>query len=474
MQEPELLAKPSLSVLSPAGVSQIHQATLELLANVGVWVDEPRALQLLAAAGAVAAAPGWTSIPPDLVERAISQAPSKVQLYSRTGQPAVLLGDGAYFGLAGDGPEYLDPRTGTRRSFCLRDARTMAQLASSLDSIAFVELGGLAADVPPAVADRLSFMETISATTKPIGFCTGDSQGLLDILDMASLVAGGEEALRQQPFVWHHAEPVSPLRHTADGLRRLLVCAERQIPVGYMPMAEAGSTAPSTLAGTLVQANAETLSGLVIHQLAKRGAPFVMGGMPGIMDMRTMVVSYAAPELDLMSAALAQMARHYHLPFLTSAGASDAKDIDPQAAAEVALSCLTMAWAGANLVIDTGMLDHSDLISPELAVLVDEVLGMVRKMERGFPLDDDSLALGVMAEAGSQGSFLGHAHTYRNFRQIWYPRLFDRSHEPDGTGRAFRQRLSERTLAVLEGYQPEPMDQKLLADLAALAAGWRG
>ncbi len=466
-----LFTKPRLSVLSPEGVKRVHEATLDLLEATGVWLDESEALELLAGAGAKVSRAGWVKIPSELVEQAIARAPCRVDLYTRSGELAMgLEGDASYFGLAADGPNFLDPESGARRQFLLDDVTTMCRVANGLDSITFVEQGGLAADVPVGLADRLVFKEIVTQTLKSIGFCCSDSNALLDILQMASLVVGGEQELQRRPFIWHHAEPISPLRLTADLLKRVLICAEKRIPVGFMPMAEAGSTAPVTLAGTLVQASAETLSGLVIHQLKNPGAPFIIGGMPGVMDMRSMVVSYAAPELDLMSAALAQMAQEYHLPFLTSAGASDAKDVDEQAAVEAALSCLIMAWSGANLIIDTGMLDHSELISPELVVLVDEVLRMVRQLERGIRLDADSLALWVVAECAGEGNFLAHSHTLHHFQEVWYPQLFDRSLKPDLPVREFRHRLRERTRNVL--VEHEPMEQPLQAELAEMARSW--
>jgi len=181
-------------------------------------------------------------------------------------------------------------------------------------------------------------------------------------------VAGGWEALARRPYYVHYAEPFSPFMHTDEGIAKLLFCVEHGIPVIYTSMTLAGSSAPVTAAGNLVACMAESLSGLVIAQLKRRGAPFIFGGVPTIMDMKSMLVSYGAPELSLWAAALTEMAHYLHLPMFSTAGCTDAVDFDQQAAAESSISCLMAALSGANLVHDVGFTEAANSASLELIV----------------------------------------------------------------------------------------------------------
>lgn len=188
------------------------------------------------------------------------------------------------------------------------------------------------------------------------------------------------------------------------------------------------STAPMSLSGTLVQCNAEVLSGLVIAQLAREGGvPFIYGAMPSIFDMKTTIGSYGAPELHMMVAASAEMATHYNLPFYGTAGCTDARPLDEQAVAETTMELFSTLLSNASLVHDLGVMDHCNSISPELVVLADELINAIKGYTCGFDFCDLPDALAVMKEVGPGSHFLEEEHTLKNFRNIWYPKLFSRA-----------------------------------------------
>ena len=264
------------------------------------------------------------------------------------------------------------------------------------------------------------------------------------------------------------------MTHYDPGVDKLLFCAETGIPVIYYPAPQAGGTSPVTLAGAIVQGNAESLSGLVLAQLARAGSAFVYGALATVLDMKTTVFSYGAPEMSLMAAAMAQMAQHYRLPFFGTAGCSDAKYPDPQAAAEAALSCLTSSLSGANLVHDSGWLDHGCVASPAYMVLVHELIGMVNRFARGIPVNDDTLAVDLIDKIGPGGNFLEDEHTYEHFRDVWYSDLFDRSIHArwlERGGKRFQQRLKDQTRKVME-HQPPPLPDDVLKELDSMAKQW--
>ena len=295
-----------------------------------------------------------------------------------------------------------------------------------------------------------------------------------DIHQMAVLIAGSEERFRQAPTIVHYSEPISPLTHYDPGVDKLLFCAETGIPVIYYPAPQAGGTSPVTLAGTVVQGNAESLSGLVLAQLARPGNAFVYGALSTVLDMKTTVFSYGAPEMSLMAAAMAQMAQHYRLPYFGTAGCSDAKYPDPQAAAEAAFSCLSSALSGANLVHDSGWLDHGCIASPAYMVLVHELIGMVNRFVKGIPVNDETLAVDLIDTVGPGGNFLDQEHTYEHFREVWYSKLFDRSicaRWLEQGGQRFEQRLREQTREVM-AHRPPPLPDDVLTELDNMAKHW--
>ncbi|MGD8968237.1 MAG: trimethylamine methyltransferase family protein, partial [Anaerolineae bacterium] len=333
---PDLTFRPRMSVLSEDQIAQIHQATLEVLERTGVQITHPRAMDLLYSAGARVDGER-VYIPAWMVEEALRTAPPRVVLGNRKGERQVFLeGDKVWFGPSLDCIDYLDPTTNDRRRFVSDDCRITSTVADALPNYTWVMTIGMADDVPADIADRVIARQVFTYTEKPLVFCCKDVNSVRDIYEMALLIAGGEEQFQQAPTCVHYSEPISPLLYYDPAVEKILFCAENGIPLINFPAPQAGSTAPATFAGEIVQGSAESLSGLVLAQLANPGAPFIYGAFATVMDMRTTVFSYAAPEMTLMVAALAQMAQHYRLPFFGTAGCSDAKFPDPQAAAEAA------------------------------------------------------------------------------------------------------------------------------------------
>ena len=471
----ELVFRPTLSVINEAQIEQLHQATLELLERTGIEISHARALELLDGAGARVDGKR-VRIPAWMVEEAIRQAPSRVVLGNRQGERQVFLeGNKYWFGPSLDCIDYLDPLSGERRRFVSDDCRITSTVADALPNYTWVMTIGMADDVPADIADRVIAKQVFTYTEKPLVFCCKDANSVRDIYEMALLIAGSEERFNQAPTIVHYSEPISPLQYYDPAVDKILYCAEKGIPLINFPAPQGGSTAPATFAGEIVQGSAESLSGLVLAQLARPGAPFIYGAFATVMDMKTTIFSYGAPEMSLMVAAMAQLAQSYKLPFFGTAGCSDAKYPDAQAAAEVAFSCLASALAGANLIHDAGSwLDHGSLASPAFMVLVNEILYMVEQFMRGVPVSDETLALDMMDRIGPGGHYLYEDHTLEHFREVWYSDLFDRSvHEVwlSQGGKRFQQRLREKTESLMR-HQPEPLPEDVLREMECMAEHW--
>lgn len=472
---PDLRFKPRLTILTDAQIERIHQATLEVLERTGVQVTHPRAREIYHGAGARVdgkrvRVPAW------LVEDAIRKAPARIVLGNRNGERKVFLeADKSYFGPSLDCVDYLDPQTDERRRFVSDDCRITATLADALPNFTWVMTIGMAEDVPADIADRVIARQVFQNTVKPLVFCCKDANSVKDIYAMALAVAGSPERFQQAPTIVHYSEPISPLLYYDPAVEKILFCAERGIPLINFPAPQGGSTAPVTFAGEIIQASAESLSGLVLAQLTRPGAPFIYGAFATVMDMRSTVFSYGAPEISVMVGALAQMAQHYRLPFFGTAGASDAKVPDAQAGAEAAFSCLASAAAGANLVHDAASwLDHGSLASPGFMVLVNEVLSMVNRFMEGVTVNDETLALDMIDRIGPGGHYLKEDHTLNHYKEVMYSNLFDRSIYNTWKERGakdFAQRLRERTAKLLK-HEPEPLPAAVVTEFDRMAKHW--
>jgi trimethylamine--corrinoid protein Co-methyltransferase len=472
---PDIRFQPKLRVINDDQIEQLHYATLEVLERTGVRITHPRALEVLDGAGARIDGER-VRIPAFLVEQAIASAPSRLILGKRNGERSVYLeGDKYYFGPSVDCIDYLDPLTNERRPFVADDCRITSTVADALPNYSWVMTIGMAADQPADIADRVIARQVFTYTEKPLVFCCKNVNSVKDIYEMALLIAGSEERFRQAPFMLQYSEPVSPLLHYDPAMDKLIFCAEKGIPQTYYPAPMCGGTAPGTFAATVIQGSAESLSGLVVAQLVAPGAPFVYGAFATVMDMSTTIFSYGAAEMSLMVGALAQLAQYYRLPYFGTAGCSDAKFPDAQAAAEATFSCLCSALTGANLIHDSGWLDHGSLASPSYMVLVNEVLSMVNQLMRGLPVNDDTLALDVIDHIGPGGHYLNEDHTLKHFRDVWYSRIFDRTIYAEWLnrgGKQFDERLREQTQKAM-AHKPATLPAEVLKEIERMAKHWK-
>ncbi len=416
-------------MLSDSQLAEIHHASLEILRRTGVRVQEPEARELLGDAGCRISDGDLVKFPAAVVEEALRRAPSRIVLCSSTGEPRVYLeGRRTFFGTGSDLLHTLDLETGKRRLSRLSDVRDTARLADSLPNLDFVMSMALPSDLAPATSDRHSFLAMITNTTKPVVFTAWDENGLADIITMAEAIVGGADALTFNPFLLAYLEPTTPLQHSQPVLRKMLMMADRRLPIVYAPGGVDGASAPVTAAASLALANAEVLSGLTIAQLRQPGTPVVYGSGSGPLDMRTTVAAYASPEFMRHCKAMAELGqRFYHLPTWGFSGCSDAKLPDIQAGVDSSLWILWTALSGANLVHDIGYLESGMTCSYEMIVICDEIIGFVRRLLGGIQLTPETLALDVIDEVGPGGDHLSTDHTLRHFKECWYPKIFDRS-----------------------------------------------
>ncbi len=453
------------NVLGQEKCKQIHEASLTIMDEIGLKIQGDQVLNLLLDHGAKIGNDGLTRIPVPLVEKALEVVPKEFTLYSRDGEPYVRVNkNNTIIGTHSDQLEILDPFSGNARKFLRKDTELMAKIADYLPNIDFVLSVGLSSDVSTRIQSQVTFIETVKSFRKPINFSSNDVQGLNDVIEIAALVAGSKKILQNKPFIFYYCEPIPPLTHPEESTEKLRISAENGIPVVYMPYCMLGGTAPITFAGALAQCNADVLTGLVISQLVREGAPYIYGAMPSIMDMRTTVGSYGAPEFALLVSASSELAHMYGLPFYGTAGTSDAKFIDEQSIAEVTMFCYAALLSKSNLVHDVGVLDHCINVSPEMVVLADEIIEMLKHFVQGVAVDSEELALTVIKDVGPGGHFLTTEHTASKFKSIWYPQLFSRKMKND-TSSEIRGKIHSKIHTIISNHQIPTLDHEILKEL---------
>jgi trimethylamine--corrinoid protein Co-methyltransferase len=405
----------------------------------------------------------------------LRSVPPGIEVSDREGKPAMTLESRCiYYGTGSDCPFILDAKTGERRRFVKKDIEDAARVVDACPNMDFHMSLGLMSDVPTYSYDRHQAAAMLRNTTKPLVLTAMSRDALSDILEIYYLLRGGRDAFEASPGFVIYIEPTSPLVQSKAALEKLIFSAERRIPAIYTPCPITGATAPVTLAGTLALATAEFLSGMVVSQLKRRGAPLIMGGVVSSMDMRTTVYSYGAPELHLLSAALTDIAHWMKVPMFSTAGCSDSKTLDEQAATEAALSIMAAGLSGANLIHDVGFLDSALIGSHEMVVLSDEIAGMVKHFLSGVRVDEDALAVDVIRSVGPGGNFLTEEHTARNLRrEFWFPQLMDRTKygpwQQAGSKR-LGDRLKERVAEILATHKVAPLPKRVDSGIGKILA----
>jgi trimethylamine--corrinoid protein Co-methyltransferase len=468
---------PSFRVLGEDQLYQIHLSVLEVLERTGIVVQNEEAAQLLKKAscrfdGNLARFPG------NLVERCIDSAPSRIVMYDRNKQPAMHLeSTRIHFGMGSDTVYAYDPDTGGLKKSEAKDVANAAKVADACRNIDYLMSLGIVHDVPQTVNDLVQFQQMAENSTKPICFTAHNRGNLRAIIDMAAAISGGLESLQAAPFIIHYSEPNSPLMLTEPALDKVLLCSELSIPLLFTPGSMTGGTAPATRAGALVISVAESLAGLVVHQLKNPGAPIICGGNSMVMDLMTTICSYGAPEFHLVIAGYSELFHYYKLPVWGFAGCSDSHLLDEQAAIEATFSIMMNAMAGTNLIHDVGYLSSGLTGSCEMIVMSDEIIGMVKRMLRGIPVDGESLATEVIDRVGPGGHFLMDQHTLDHMRsEFWRPGLLNR--DPleiwqNKGAKPLRKRVNERVREILSDHTVESLPAETSRKLADIIAQTR-
>ena len=464
-------------VLSSAEIERINEATLTIMEGTGIRFPSPRALDVLEKAGCqVDRAQQLAKLPRAVVMEAVAQAPREYVLAGRDPECDMLIdGRHCYLSNDGSGVFVFDRVTGEKRPSTKADAAESARFVDALPAVSYYWGPVVTSqDVPPATKALHDAEAVFANTSKHFQTVTtvGEKPARY-LVEMAAAIVGGTDELRRRPILSFMQCAVDPLGHDGPNLEANLVAAEHGLASGFMPMPLAAGTGPATLAGNLVVQNAEALSGVVLLQLAYPGAPCFFAGAPSVIDLKTGGYTGGSPEDYLLAAASTQLAHFYGLPMAMGTMATGAKEPDWQAAVDDSLSTFASVMTNADMMNGCGLLNGSKILSYPHMVMETEIYSIVQRMAAGIVVDDETLALDVIARVGANGTYLAEKHTRRHMKEIWQPTLFDRTPYDvwlRGGKKGALARATEIADEILTNYRPEPLADDVLAELRTIVA----
>jgi trimethylamine--corrinoid protein Co-methyltransferase len=415
------VARPRLTLLTESQIEAVHEASLVILQKSGLRVDSERARRVYAAGGA-RIEDDRVYLHRELVDEAIDSTPAAIDIHHRTGETAFRLGDGTTrFGVGVTNLWFQDPSTDELSPFSRSHMVSGVRLTQALPQYDVISTLGVLRDLPPRIADLYAVLEMVANSTKPLVILISDEKLFPAALKLLDELHGG---LGERPFVIPYLNPITPLVVNEGTSDKLLDSGERGIPAIYSNYGMAGMTTPITCAGALAFLNAELLAGLVLSQLAKPGAPVILGSLPMFFDMKTMIDFYD-PQTILIDLACAEMMAHYGIPHAGTSGSGEGWGPDLQAAGAAWMNQIASVLGRVGLAPFVGSTLNSKAYSPAMTVYGDEVIGQARLFAAGFPVDEQSLgALEAVEQFAEEGHFLTSPSTLERYKNAYYPSLF--------------------------------------------------
>ena len=408
-------------LLTQEQVERVHDASLEILEQVGLKVRYKPARELFEKHGCLTSADSEiVKFPRAVVEKYHKMAPPQFTFYARDPKfdktipddsPVIVTGSSA--------PDLLDPVTGRERRARSDDIARIAHLIQELPGYDMFSVSVLADDAPMDQFTLWRLYPALKYCTKPIRITSKDLPDAKEILGLVYLIAGGEEAYKAHPFITHHYCPVvSPLTMDNLSTEAVMYFAEQGLPVYPTIVPNAGLTSPMSLAGTLAQGNVEYLAAAVLMQMTREGTPLIYATLPTVADMRTGAYASGGIECGILHMAHAQMAHFYNVPCGGYVGLTNSKVNDAQSGYETGMSTTAGLLAGMDMFNMGGLIEALKTFDFAKAVIDDEIATMLKRVRRGFEFNEENLALDVIKKIGPGGSFIVEPHTVKRMKNV--------------------------------------------------------
>ncbi|MCJ7580859.1 MAG: trimethylamine methyltransferase family protein [Candidatus Aminicenantes bacterium] len=455
--------RPKLELLNDSLIEQIVQEAFILLEREGIFVENKEAQELFKTAGMkVDSSTQRVYLTPKLIHDSLATTPAVINLYDRTGDKEYVVGkDNVHFDPGSAAVTILDHKTQSQRKANTMDVVNFVRVTDRMKNIDFQSTGLISQDVPEAIGDAYRMYIGLQNSTKPMVTGTFRVEGFKPMFDMLVAVRGSKEKLAEKPLAIFDACPSPPLKWSNLTTQSLIDSARAGIPSELISMGMTGATSLITITGTLVQHVAENLTGLVICQLAKQGAPVIFGGSPSSFDMRKGTTPMGAIETMMIDSGYAQIAKHFNLPTHAYMGLSDAKTNDNQAGLETGIGAIRAALSGINVISGPGMMDFESCQSLEKLVIDNEIAGMALRLIKGITQRDDPIATHMFENVTKETEFLSTSHTRKWYREEHtYPLIIDRD-TYDTWVALGRKPIAERAADEVDRLLSEPSESSL-------------
>jgi len=466
-----------VKILNEEQKKDLHNATIEILEDVGIKIEHEEALEIMKGNGCrVDFDTQIVKVPETVLMKFLQKAPSEVILYGRDPKYNLKLdaSDDVYV-MGGAGALNVIDLDGKYRPSTLKDLEDLTRLEDTLEYMDIAHFLVTPQDIPQAGFEMIVFANMLKNNTRNFYALAGAcAEGVQYELEMGSIAVGSIEEVRKKPFFVAGLCIMSPLTQTESFIEELKACGKNNIPVYVESDALAGGTTPITIAGTLVEINANVLTGIALAQMFNPGAPCVYASSSGILDMVTLNLAGSAPESTLLHMAQAQLAHFYNLPYFGS-NTPDSKLPDGQAAYERALHFLGCAMGGVNIIhVAIGNLEMMRLASYEQCLIDNEILGATFRMTEGIDCSRDAIGIDAFKEVGHTGGFIAAEHTLKYLRKgRWQPKLTDRNKwekwYSDTGGKDMRERACDRAKEILKDHNPVYIGEKEAKEIDRIA-----
>ncbi len=408
-----------VKLLSSKEVERVHEASLEILEKVGILVRNDKARDIYAKHGCkVNSKTLIVKMPRQVIEEFRK---AFVPYFTFKGRDPkfdrTIPRDRPVVVTASSAPNIIEPETGEERRANSTDISNIAFMINELSGFDVFSISTLADDAPEGQLSLSRFYPALKNCLKPVRGNTANMEELLQVLELGSIIAGGEDAYKERPLITHHSCPViSPLTMDVESTEEMFYLIEKGFPVYGSIVPNAGMTAPMTLMGTLALGNAEFLALSVLMQMFQPGTPLIYDVLSTVADMRTATYAPGAIETGILQMAHSQMAQFYHVPSGGYIGVTNAHTNDAQSGYETGMNTTAAILAGADMLNMGGLLDSLMDFDYAKAVIDNEIALMLKQINRGLEFSEENLSLGLIAEIGPGGSYSDLTHTIDHMR----------------------------------------------------------
>ncbi len=470
-----------LNAFTDDELEAIHAATLQILWNTGIKVETPEALDIFASSGATVHRKdkyGIVKIPNYMVEDAIRSTPRTGMFYGRRPEDDYFTDSNRVAFTAGFGEhvKIVDPDTRQVRPTVKQDLANITRIQDYLSVTPVIERAACSGDQLPASQTLHNYAAMVKNTSKHcfLGFSGG--RNAEKIMEIAKIAVGGEENFKDRPTVTGFVCPTSPLSLVDEACSSIIACARGGIGISIIPMSLSGASSPATLAGVVVQHNAEVLSALILAQLTRKGTPCVYCGCCTIMDLKLACSPVGVPEMAQLSVATAKMAQFYQLPSWVGACASDSKLPDAQQGYDFTLTAMPAALAGANVIYGLGAIESIITFDYAAMIMGAEQAERITRVIGGITITDENMALDLIHEVGPGGEYMTRKHTFQHMREMSSGKLFNRFNREAWEKKIGDKSISEQAYEeadrILKNHEPMPLPEGAEKEIDDLIAAY--